>query len=407
MSKYISGHKVIEELNIEGFELVGLVQKGSLQPFNKSNGKKICDSEIKRNYQDNEKLRLLNLELGSFQTGIVLTGNGYNIGPRREINKAEIERKFLEEKSKPPLPNEYQNCVYWESFAIPENEGDAHEVVERFKGYLYLKEEVEGLKQDYQVPDNASSVIQECAYLRNDPTPNTNKLGNQKESLHVDAVSPLTENEIKKIQVRPENDGQFQIKFPGKSFRPCTYADLNYTRSDTKEFRALLEVIKFGSIYLPNRAQQQPLERACKRLLKFIEKEYNFLLPEDFKLWGKESKNYFLIFDRTEDAQFDPRNNLSKLSKDQLVQGLKDLVKGADSPPDEVKTESDFKNWKDRQYKKITDTFYAAQKKGATEQELNEIVFALKNKEWDEDQRGDDNLDPSELENGFSVKYTP
>lgn len=403
MSKYINGYRVIKELDIEGFELVELVREGNLKPFSK-NGRPVCDIQIKKEIenQDNCVLYMKKLELGSFEAGLVMTNRGIGGRQRAATEKLRLEHeiKALEKKGAVPLsfdqalPQEYKNCI-WESFKLPTSDQMAAKMIERFKSFLYLRTEIDELKGE--PPALQETKTEEGLQFQEKP---------QAVDHHLSQEEDPMAGSVKKIQLRYENDEQFLIKFPGKSFKPCTYADLGYSKPMNKDFMALLEVIQLGSVYLTERNLQLRLERGCMNLCNFIRRQYASSLSEDFKLWKRDRNNYYLIFAREEDIGFDPRNSLGKLSKGELIQKLKDLVQSR--PPHEIKSEDDFCEWRDKRDEKITNVYAVAKKKGATEQELNEILSFLKNLEWDDqDEKNDDDLTYLERRNGFSVKNKP
>jgi hypothetical protein len=111
MSKYLTGHQVIATLNIEAFELVAFAKKGVLQPYTK-HGKKVCDIEKKKEFenQDGCRLYLMRLELGSLSTGIVVTGRGVNSSPDRGIRKAQLEKEIKALENKGIKPLDHQQC---------------------------------------------------------------------------------------------------------------------------------------------------------------------------------------------------------------------------------------------------------------------------------------------------------
>jgi hypothetical protein len=326
MSKYINGYRVIKELDIEGFELVKLAKEGKLQPFSK-NGRRICDIRIKEKIekQDNCVLYLKRLELGSYMTGPVYNNRGVNPNSRAAVEKVrlEYEIKALEKKGAVPLsfdqalPEEYRNCL-WERFELPASEQMAAKIIERFKSFLYLRAEVDELKEDQPVSKEIKT--EEGFQFQGKPRPvDLSTAGEDKE----DSI----EDNVKKIQLRYENDEQFRIKFPGKSFKPCTYDHLGCRDENTAQFELLLKTIRDGFIHLPIVIDRKNFKRGCEKLLNFIRKQYFPSLPEDFKIWEKDGNNNFrLIFSGYMDDVFDPKKKFEKMSEDSLLKTLEDLV---------------------------------------------------------------------------------
>jgi len=151
MSEYLPGHQVITTLNIEAFELVEFAKKELLQPYT-NHGKKVCDIEKKKEFKDQEGVRLLRLGLGTLNTGAVITGKKifYN-NSDLEIEKVQLEKEIKALNEKPCLPAEYKDCL-WDVFDLPISQNAAEKIINRFKGYIYLKSDVEKLKRFE--PDN-------------------------------------------------------------------------------------------------------------------------------------------------------------------------------------------------------------------------------------------------------------
>jgi hypothetical protein len=221
---------------------------------------------------------------------------------------------------------------------------------------------------------------------------------------HNKHVSPENvEQQVKKFQIRYENDVQFEIKAPGKTFKPCTYHDLGCRDAETNEFKWLLEVIKYGKIKLPNRNSQRVFERGCKKLCDYIRENYLPGLPENFKIFNKDrGHSYWLILDRLEDKLFDPGKNLEKLSKEELLRKLESLV---NKPlPAKIQTEAQKREWQDKIGSQMNDLWVAANEKGATKDEVKEILTKRADIDVFFKQETEDNYTLSPKHEGLSIK---
>jgi hypothetical protein len=188
---------------------------------------------------------------------------------------------------------------------------------------------------------------------------------------HKKHASPeYVEQQVKKFQIRYDNDLQFEIKAPGKAFKPCTYHDLGCRDSKTNEFKWLLKVIKYGEIKLSNRNSQKAFERGCKKLSDYIRENYLPDLPEDFKIFDKDrEKNSWLIFKSTENQEFTQNWALEEMSKNELLTELKCLTQ--EPVPQKVK---DVEKWREIQQEKIIEYAHEALERGVDPEEIKNII---------------------------------
>lgn len=168
MLKYVAGRKVLEILNIEGFELLELVRDGKLNPIN-NYGKHVCDVKIRDEFVNHDNFKLLNEKMAN---DAILKVIETRFSHKYEAAKKEFEDKLKEKAAKgivpqtfdELVPEKYKNCV-WESFEMPYNEIEAEKTIKRFEEFLYLKAEVEGLKGEARENDGENDFAVGEGYL--------------------------------------------------------------------------------------------------------------------------------------------------------------------------------------------------------------------------------------------------
>ncbi len=398
MSRFISGYQVTELLGIAPFELVELVQKGSIQPYNDF-GKKICDIKIKIEQEKpfNEAKRLASLyiriislednkkKLASNTVGL----KSYFFTDRDKfetiIDKTRAEIKDLEQRGvtlesykqgKPPFPKEWDGCV-WEKFDLPLDEEEAKRLVQKFLNFSYPKSDVENLKKTI-----AGTILNE---------------GNlAKEYLHIDSDTDTStpedeiENIVRNLVFAYEDNEQISIKAPKMPKKLFTANSLGFKNSRVKTWKQLILILKnpehtynvgeAGEKNNINREYSRKLalmKDMCSKVSNFIAKEFSLSLPEGFKLYervkGETPGTYAFKFRIRDDNDtivdnFDPV--LDKMSNEELIKKIATLKTQSDLMTDSKSDEqnSEILNHLSDLY------FYASTVRKIPSEEINKIL---------------------------------
>ena len=167
MSGYLKGHEVIKVLDIVDFEFLELIQKGLLQPYNRS-GHKVCDKKIKLKYQVRyiegrrlyklksklkwAKEELKNLKQNTDQQSLLSVRGILEGLPNLEAKIYKLENKGIKPlrriyhlQPEKIFPDELKDCLDWEYFDLPSDKNDAKRIIKRFLNFFYEKSEIDRL----------------------------------------------------------------------------------------------------------------------------------------------------------------------------------------------------------------------------------------------------------------------
>ena len=288
MSDYLTGLEVVATLNIEVFELRVLAKKGLLRPFTRS-GVPVRDIQEVRNLRNSKEHQLFTLtaRLGAFEVGRVITPDRVSgLEREKELDELKVQISRLEDEGIRPMSYEqikeelfqYSPCK-WENFDSPINENKAIQLTRRFHNFIYLKTDVEKLKNSEKVvpssvPSQASDVAEQH---QGDPC----------------------EDFVRRLKFSYENDNEITIQVPGREPLICDHGRMGF-KGGKDEWKHFIRVIKgqehyykYGPSKTGNQtvkaydANRSRLTEINKKLVQFLAKEYDVEIPQGFKTFER------------------------------------------------------------------------------------------------------------------------
>ncbi|MDP1989467.1 MAG: hypothetical protein Q8K00_00465 [Syntrophales bacterium] len=329
--KWYSGHDLVKEWGIKGFELFNLMKNG-LQAYT-STGKKVVDSDP---LPRGKKQSLEQVEANQWAKW----NAGSNGKPSGYEDKIKASARYIYNRQSLEILNPPKDCVLM-SFTLPLNDERANAILSKILCLQFRSFDVVKFTNEYSKIQSLPS--EESRNETADPQ-------QQPERDFKGEANKIKDHEdfIRSLRVSYVSDTEVRIKVCNKKSKTYSYTDLGYERENTKEWLALIQILKsedhlyhVGVAYGKSRQRNKTYDsnrnihrEISKKFVRFLNETYKQQLPANFQLFelkkSARSGTYgpkFAISILSVEAE----SNYSRYSKEKLLGEIEGLVSRRDN----------------------------------------------------------------------------